>query len=106
LRIESDGFQGTIRVGKTDFWDRAEKTRDAAIDKQKSERLLAKERAIREAEERMKAERIKRYETATVFEVDRIPTRGRNRAPTRPDRNHANPGDEQVGSITCSAKSS
>jgi hypothetical protein len=70
LRIESDGFQGTIRVGKTDFWDRAEKTRDAAIDKQKSERLLAKERAIREAEERMKAERIKRYEAATILEIE------------------------------------
>jgi hypothetical protein len=37
LRIESDGFQGTISVGKTDFWDRAEKTRDAAIDKEKSQ---------------------------------------------------------------------
>ena len=70
LRIESDGFQGTIRVGKTDFWDRAEKTRDAAIDKQKSERLLAKERAIREAEERTKAERIKRYEAATILEIE------------------------------------
>ena len=60
LRMESDGFQGTMSVPKTDFWDRAEKTRNAAIDKQKSERLLAKERAIREAEERMKAERGKR----------------------------------------------
>jgi hypothetical protein len=55
---------------KTDFWDRAEKTREAAIDKQKGERLLAKERAIREAEERMKAERIKRYEAATILEIE------------------------------------
>jgi hypothetical protein len=70
LRIESDGFQGTISVEKTDFWDRAEKTREAAINKQKGERLLAKERAIREAEERMKAERIKRYEAATILEIE------------------------------------
>ena len=70
LRIESDGFQGTMSVAKTDFWDRAEKTRNAAIDKQKSERLLAKERAIREAEERMKAERKRRYEAATVLEIE------------------------------------
>ena len=55
---------------KTDFWDRAEKTREAATDKQKGELLLARERAIPEAEERMKAERIKRYETATVLEVE------------------------------------
>jgi hypothetical protein len=70
LRIESDGFLGTMSVEKTDFWDRAEKTREAATDKQKGELLLARERAIREAEERMKAERIKRYETATVLEVE------------------------------------
>jgi hypothetical protein len=72
LRIESDGFQGTMSVEKTDFWDRAEKTRDAAIDKEKSQRLLAKERAMREAEERTKAERIKRYEAATVLEIEII----------------------------------
>ena len=54
LRIESDGFQGTIEVEKTDFWDQAGRTREAAIDKQKSERLLAKERAMREAEKRAK----------------------------------------------------
>lgn len=70
LRIERDGFQGTISVEKTDFWDRAEKTREAAIDKQKGGRLLAKERAIREAEERLKAERIKRYKAATVLEIE------------------------------------
>ena len=70
LRIESDGFQGTISVGKTDFWDRAEKTREAAIDKQKSERLLAKEGAMRKAEERTKAERKRKYEAATVLEIE------------------------------------
>ena len=36
LKIESDVFQGTMSVGKTDFWDRAEKTRDAAIDRRAS----------------------------------------------------------------------
>ena len=37
LRIESDGFQGTISVAKTDFWDRAERTRNAAIERKKRE---------------------------------------------------------------------
>jgi hypothetical protein len=46
LRIESDRFQGTMSVEKTDFWDRAEKARDAAIDREKSQWLLAKERAM------------------------------------------------------------
>ena len=72
LRIESDGFQGTMSVGKTDFWDRAEKARNAAIDKEKTQRLLAKERAMREAVERTKAERIKRYEAATVLQIEII----------------------------------
>jgi hypothetical protein len=72
LRIESDDFQGTMSVAKTDFWDRAEKARDAAIDKEKSQRLLAKERAMREAVERTKADRIKAYEAATVLEIEII----------------------------------
>ena len=72
LRIESDGFQGTISVAKTDFWDRAGRTRNAAIDKEKSQRLLAKERAMREAVERTKADRKKAYEAATVLEIEII----------------------------------
>ena len=35
LRIESDGFQGRISVEKTDFGDRAEKTRNAPIKKRR-----------------------------------------------------------------------
>ena len=76
LRIESNGVQGTIEVEKTDFWDRAEKARDSAIDKEKSQRLLAKERAMREAVERTKADRIKeykeKYKAATVLEIEII----------------------------------
>jgi hypothetical protein len=72
LRIESDGFQGKISVAKTDFWDRAEKARGAAIDKEKTQRLLAKERAMREAVERTKADRIKAYKAATVLEIEII----------------------------------
>ena len=71
LRIERDGFQGTIEVEQTDFWDRAEKKRYAAIDKEKSQRLLAKERAMREAEQRT-AERVKSYETASVLQIEII----------------------------------
>ena len=72
LRIESDRFQGTINVEKTDFWDRAEKARDTAIDKEKSQRLLAKERAMREAVERTKVQRIKSYEAVTVLQIEII----------------------------------
>ena len=57
---------------KTDFWDRAERTRDAAIDKEKSQRLLAKERAMREAQKRTKAERVKSYEAASVLQIEII----------------------------------
>jgi hypothetical protein len=37
LRIESGGLLGAVNVEKTDFWHRAEKTRDAAIERQKRE---------------------------------------------------------------------
>jgi hypothetical protein len=43
LRVESDGFSGTVSVGKTDFWKRAERTRSAAIDRQNREKQLAKD---------------------------------------------------------------
>ena len=72
LRIESDGFQGTTSVAKTDFWDRAERTRKAAIERKKRAEELVREREEREAEEKTKAERIKRYEAATVLEFEII----------------------------------
>jgi hypothetical protein len=37
LKIESDGFLGRVSVEKTDFWDRAERTKSAAIERQKNE---------------------------------------------------------------------
>ena len=43
LKIESDGFLGTISVEKTDFWERAENTRNAAIERQNREQALARE---------------------------------------------------------------
>jgi hypothetical protein len=70
LRIESDGFQGTISVAKTDFWERAERTRSAAIERTAREQALVKEREEREAEEKMKADRIKMYEAATLLEIE------------------------------------
>jgi hypothetical protein len=72
LRIESDGFQGTISVANTDFWDRAERTRNAAIERKKRAEELVREREEREAEEKTKAERIKRYEAATILEFEII----------------------------------
>ncbi len=70
LRIESDGFQGTINVAKTDFWERAKRTRSAAIERTDREQALVKEREEREAEEKMKADRIKMYEAATLLEIE------------------------------------
>ena len=72
LRIESDGFLGTVNVEKTDFWDRAETTRSAAIERTTREQALIKEREEREAEKKMEADRIKRYEAATVLEIEII----------------------------------
>ena len=72
LRIESDGFQGTISVAKTDFWDRAEKTRNAAIERKKRAEELVREREEQEAEKKTNAERIKRYKAATVLEIEII----------------------------------
>jgi hypothetical protein len=70
LRIESDGFLGTVNVEKTDFWDRAERTKSAAIEKTNREQALVKEREEREAEKKMEADRIKRYEAATLLEIE------------------------------------
>jgi hypothetical protein len=70
LRIESDGFFGTLNVEKTDFWDRAKTTRSAAIERTNREQALATEREEREAEEKMKADRIKMYEAATLLEIE------------------------------------
>ena len=49
MRIESDGFQGTMSVGKTDFWERAERTRNAAIERKKRAEELVREREEQEA---------------------------------------------------------
>jgi hypothetical protein len=68
LKIESDGFLGTVNVEKTDFWHRAEQTRDAAIERQK----LAKEREEREFEKKMRAARLQWYEAAPVLQVEII----------------------------------
>jgi membrane protein involved in colicin uptake len=59
-------------VGKTDFWERAERTRNAAIETRKRAEEVVREREEREAEEKTKAERIKRYEAATVLEFEII----------------------------------
>jgi len=72
LKIESDGFLGAVNVDKTDFWHRAEKTRDAAIEKQNREQALAKEREEREFEEKMRAARLQWYEDARVLQLEII----------------------------------
>ena len=65
LTIESDELFGKISVEKTDFWDRAEKTMDAANQKDYREKALVRERERKEAEERVRVRRIERYEAAT-----------------------------------------
>ena len=72
FKIESGGFFGTVNVEKTDFWDRAETTRSAAIERTNREQALVKEREEREAEKKMEADRTKRYEAATVPEIEII----------------------------------
>ena len=47
LRIESDGFLGTVRVEMTDFWERAERARGNALER---ENAAAKKREEREAQ--------------------------------------------------------
>jgi hypothetical protein len=59
-----------MSVGKTDFWERAERTRNAAIERKKRAEELVREREEREAEEKTKAERIKRYEAATPLQIE------------------------------------
>jgi hypothetical protein len=72
LKIESDGFLGRVSVEKTDFWDRAERTRSATIERQNREQALAKEREEQKAEEKMRVARMKRYEAATVLQIEII----------------------------------
>jgi hypothetical protein len=70
LKIESDGFLGTVNVEKTDFWDRAERTRSAAIERQNQEQALVKQREEREAQEKKWRASMKRYEDAPVLEIE------------------------------------
>ena len=72
LRIESDGFLGTVDVEKTDFWDRAERTRSAAIERTNREQALVKEREEREFEKKMRAARLQWYEAAPVLQFEII----------------------------------
>jgi hypothetical protein len=49
LRVESGGFLGTVRIERTDFWERAERARITALEREKREKA-AKERQEREAQ--------------------------------------------------------
>ena len=44
LRVESNGFLGTVRVELTDFWARAERAKDTTLEREKREKADAKER--------------------------------------------------------------
>jgi hypothetical protein len=44
LRVESDGFLGTVRVEMTDFWERAERAKVTALEREKREQAATKER--------------------------------------------------------------
>jgi hypothetical protein len=72
LKIESDGFLGILSVDKTDFWERADKARNAAIEKQKREREVVKAREEKEEEKRMRIARQRRYESADLLQVSII----------------------------------
>jgi hypothetical protein len=72
LTVESEGFSGKVSVRKTDFWERAERTRNVAIERKKRAEQLVRERQDQEAAEKMKATRLKRYEAAPVLQLEII----------------------------------
>jgi hypothetical protein len=57
-------------LGKPIFWEQAERTRNAAIERKKRAEELVREREDREAAEKMKAARLKRYEAAPVLQLE------------------------------------
>ena len=54
LQVESDGFSGEVKVDKTDFWERAIKTRNVAVERLKRDEEVKK--AHEEKQKRMKRE--------------------------------------------------
>lgn len=44
LQVESDGFSGEVKVDKTDFWERAIKTRNVAVERLKRDEEVKKAR--------------------------------------------------------------
>jgi len=44
LQVESDGFSGEVKVDKTDFWERAIKTRNVAVERFKRDEEVKKAR--------------------------------------------------------------
>jgi hypothetical protein len=44
LQVESDGFSGEVKVDKTDFWERAIKTRNVAVGRLKRDEEVVKAR--------------------------------------------------------------
>ena len=60
-----------VAAGEFDQWN-ADDLRSSAIDRRKRAEELVREREEREAEEKTKAERIQRYEAATVLEFEII----------------------------------
>jgi hypothetical protein len=70
LEVESEGFSGKIAVEKTDFWQRAESARKAAIERQNREKEITKAREQREKERKIDAARLEKYENATKLEIE------------------------------------
>jgi hypothetical protein len=70
LKVESEGFSGKIAVEKTDFWQRAESARKVSKERENRERKLAVARQQKDNEERIKAARVQRYESAADIQLE------------------------------------
>jgi hypothetical protein len=68
LAIEADGFLGKIEVQETDFWERAGKASDAAMEQRRRDEEAMKVRDAEEAAARARNAAIQRYKNAEQLE--------------------------------------
>ena len=70
LRVESDEFRGTVRVEMTDFWERAERARITALEREKREKA-AKEREAQATEPRASPKTAQTYKPELLIGMTR-----------------------------------
>jgi hypothetical protein len=72
LQVESDGFSGEVKVDKTDFWERAIKTKNVAMERLKCDEELKKAREEKHTADEARDATIQRYESADNFRIEII----------------------------------